>query len=393
MTETDKNPMNTMEGTGTDAPPIDKQSSTIPEEEDDVSSSPLGNSYQEEETDSEGLDAVQELLAEFEDRGGFSLRIERIAPTWCHGHCTTIPLESQPTYEDIKSAFGGHRFRLVVINKRGRQVGVKTISISDLPRVDGVPITSLSRAPEVKAAEPSSDAGGLAGLVRELIVQQQQAALRQQSFLEKLLFSQMQGSDSEADSPVGRIQETFEIIEAAKRLGGGGGEDTSSMNMALQVADKFFDRMDKRGASRRERPGPAGAPPHPRVIYRQIPAAPVAAPATTPAAPPIAPPAAPPAPVAAAKIPTAPPAAPPAQIVTSSNPVELNLEDIGDALSEAIEDDADSAALELKGIFDQLSPSKQMRIAKILMGEIDPRVDKTPIAGGSFRDGDPRDHG
>lgn len=374
MLEEDKNPMNTMETT----PPTDGDPLA---ESPDSSVLPESDETPEVETDLEGLDAVQELLAEFEDRGSYQLRIERIAPTWCHGHCTTIPVGSQPTYEDIKAAFGGHRFRMIVLNKRGRQIGSRMISISDVPRVDGIPITSLSRAPDAKPAEPAGDAGGLAGLVRELIVQQQQAALRQQSFLEKLLFSQMQqGSDSEADSPVGRIQETFEIIEAAKRLGGGGGEDTSSMNMALQVADKFFDRMDKRGASRRERPGPAGAPPLPRVIYRQIPPAPAAVAATTPAAP-IAPPVAPPAPLAAAKIPTVPLAAPPAPVADLLNPVELSLEDIGDALSEAIEDDMDSAALELKAIFDQLPPSKQMRIGKILMGEINPLVDKSSTSG------------
>jgi len=363
---------------------IERENPAIPaenvdEQPDEREGTPESSVDPEEE---QAVDAIRDLVIDTEITGASSIAIDRMSPLWCAGHVATVPIDMCPTVDELKASYGGHKFRVRVLSARGKQIVQRQILISDIPRIDGNPIRNLQTPEKVPVpAQPSSETAALSALVQTLLVQQQQANARHQQFMERMLFEGMNNGAPESTADrLGELAETLEAVKSfmpATPAEGGGAEAW------LPLADKILDQLNSKKQERQERaarPRPAPA----KVVYRNPARAPLppAAPPPLAAPPPAAPPPAAPPPAAP------PPAAPPPAAVDempeqaieevdeSSIPQRLELDELGDELAAAVDDDLDGVGLILRGLLADMPPSKQMRLAKIVTGELKPDVDK-----------------
>jgi hypothetical protein len=187
---------------------------------------------------------------------GFQVSINRTAPVWCSGYLTTLPLEHGITLSEIRESYGGRRFQLRILDSSGRFVAVRSVLISDVPRDDGKPITSLDRATSPEAPHPNpappvaSGFHELADVFREVLALQQASNDRQIAMLERLIGQPVQHAQAAILSPLEQIQQLGEVVAAVRQFApeGGGAAPEGGGNEAIMMkfAEKFMDKMGNR---------------------------------------------------------------------------------------------------------------------------------------------------
>lgn len=333
---------------------------------------------------------VDQFLSQF--GSGHMVQIKRTAPLWCTGYITNVPLEHGLTLQEIRESYGGRRFRLRVMNERGTYVTQRTIEIADVPRENGVPIVNLDRGvePEKPAAPPAparSELGEFAGVMRDLMAQNQMMFARQSEIVEKLLLAppEPEPAPLALPNPIDSVGQTIDLIASIRDLFPAAvastapeGEGTAQY---LAIAEKILDKLaNKRGA-----PAASSRAGRGRVVIRggARSGAPAGLPTRSPAIP-AAPPAAPLAPVAGVDDSGISGARAPVDESSTLAPIELGPEDVTEAL---LSMPLDTAAAAIRDVFAALPPAAQKRAVDILLGSADPTLDNSSTPG------DPVEHG
>lgn len=183
---------------------------------------------------------------------GFQVSIIRVSPVWCAGFVTTLPMDHGITLSEIRESYGGRRFQLRILTDQGRFVKMRTVLISDVPRDEGKPITSLDRvnadAPRANPAPAASGFGELAGVLRDLLSSQQAASNRQAEMLERLILQPVAQAQAAIASPLEQIQQFGQMIQAVREItpaiaaGAEGAEGGTGETLMMKLAEKLISK-------------------------------------------------------------------------------------------------------------------------------------------------------
>jgi len=212
--------------------------------------------------DEQDANDIQAFLADFAGAGS-KASLYRKTPLNCSGFLESYPLDSALNIESIKEAWGGRDFLLRILDQHGRVIGTRSFKISDVPRVDGVPLSAhieYKRGGHVVKHDPNTE------VIQNMQSQLEAANRRNNELMLQMMKQQTDHtaamiaaaadkSGSQAD-PMETMRATFSLFNEMKAFTDehspeGGGADDNGINFG-EMWQMFKGELEERKKIRDE---------------------------------------------------------------------------------------------------------------------------------------------